>query len=217
MIYQMICQFRKLFVLIVVISVLNTVSVLAFAGSLNSMSLVHELLNLVQSSPKIHQNSLPQPYRYLLTQPILTKGIEQYYQRKTIIQKMYVIKKPNDIYFRTIIMLIDTDKMRDNPRLAQKKKESSVVELAFITINLGALPELMKKEVLDSNIPFGTLISKYNIKVGIQNRSYFSTLCDIKLTALIPCNLKTKVYGRTNTLVKRENNLWIADVTEVLP
>ncbi len=52
-------------------------------------------------STKISPDKLPAPYHYLLTQPLMTKGIETYYQRTPIIQTINASKNQyNNTYHR---------------------------------------------------------------------------------------------------------------------
>lgn len=174
--------------------------------------------NLNQITTRVNQSMLPHPYNYLLTQPLMTKGIEKYYQRTAIIQKIYAKKNKRDnTYYRTIIMLLDHNKARNNARLAQKKKEVMVAELAFITINFNALPQKVIANILNTNIPLGKLLLTHHIKTSSINRSYFSIRCDAVLSSLTHCNLNSQLYGRTNTLIRMDNKQWIARVVEILP
>lgn len=211
---------KLLFLIVMTTLSLGLIRTSVFAGSLKTMGSpeeAKELLNLLRASPKMQQNRLPQPYQNLLSQPLLTKGLEKYYQRTAVVQKIYSRKnKRNNTYFRAIIMLMDRDKTRNNPKFAQQEKETRVVELAFITINLNALPKQMTKDILYTNVPFGTLLSKHHVEIYTMGRSYFSTQCITQLAALVPCRLKTKIYGRTNTIMQTDNKKWLADVVEVL-
>lgn len=211
---------KKLSLIFIFITIVTPIKTLVFAGSPISMNHhdVKEFLSLLKASPKIQQNSLPQPYQDLLRPPLLTKQLEKYYQRTAIVQKIYVLKNGrNNTYFRAIIMTVDKDKTRNNPRIAQKKHEARIVELAFITINLDALSAQMAKDILHTNVPFGSLLAKHKIEIYTTGRSYFSTRCSSKLAALVTCNLKTKIYGRTNTIMQKDSNKWLAYVVEVLP
>lgn len=174
--------------------------------------------NMNKNANRVNQSMLPIPYNYLLTQPLMTKGIEDYYQRTPIIHTIYARKNESDnSYYRLITMLVDHDKARNNADFAQKKEEAFVVELAFIKMNFNALPQKVIKEVLHTNTPFGKLLMNNHIKTLSQDRTYFSLQCNELLSSLTHCKLKSTLYGRTNTLVRTDNNQWVAQVVEILP
>ncbi|STX55633.1 Uncharacterised protein [Legionella beliardensis] len=170
------------------------------------------------ATSRVTQSSLPSPYNYLLTQPLMTKGLEKYYQRTPIIQTIYAKKNKHDnTYYRAIIMLVDSNKTRNNPELAQKKKEAAVIELAFIRMNFNELPKKVIADVLNTNIPFGKLLLNNHIKTFSTDRSYFSIKCNEAFSSLMRCKLNSQLYGRTNSLIRMDNNRLIAHVVEILP
>lgn len=166
----------------------------------------------------VNQNTLPQPYTILLTQPLMTVGIANYYQRTPMVRPpLYTINNVKDkIYARAIVMIIDNDGARDDAIAADKIGASTVVELGLININIAAIPTTMMEEVLHSQIPFGALLKKNNIKTRDQDRHYFKIACDNTLSALLNCTRDAPLYGRTNTLVNNDNGLWVAQVVEIL-
>ncbi|MBA2652194.1 MAG: hypothetical protein H0U73_08010 [Tatlockia sp.] len=168
------------------------------------------LSNIVKLGTKVNQANLPFPYDYLLTQPLMTKGIEKYYQCTAIIQTVYAKKNStNNTFFRIILMLL-------KPNSKLKEKEAPVVELAFITMNFKELPQTIINDVLDTNIPFGKSLLKNHFKTRSRDRQYFSVSCDNVLSSLTHCTLNRKLYGRSNTLLRKDNNRWIARVVEIL-
>ncbi len=165
----------------------------------------------------VSANQLPPPYNILLTQPLMTPTLEKYYQRKTIIQPLFVQEnQQKQTYSRVIIMLVDTNKSRDNPTDAITTKETKTVELAFITINFQALSNSMQKNVRETNIPFGALLRTHHVNVETKNRAYFKIKCDEQLNALLGCPINHNTYGRMNTIVDRQTKKWLAQVTEIL-
>lgn len=205
----------KKFILLLILS--NLLSPLASSSNMSNQKNIQELLNQVRNSSQLHQSNLPSPYSFLLSQPLLTKALERYYERKAFIKKIYVSRNvANNTYFRTIIMLIDSNKKRNDFKIAQKNNETSIVELAFITINLAELPKPMINDILYSDIPFGTLLTKYHIEIKTSQRSYLSTRCDNQLAELIHCHLEETLYGRTNTILSKVNKEWLAEVVELL-
>jgi hypothetical protein len=166
----------------------------------------------------LNQAKLPAPYRYLLTQPLMTKGMKTYYQRNPIIKVLYSQHdNRHHTYSRVITMLVDKDKRRNSPELAQKKKEIITTELAYITINLDALPKKMITEIFNTTVPFGQLLTKNNIKTGTKGRSYFLTGCNKIMKPFLECEINETLYGRKNTIYRKDNQKWVAHVIEILP
>lgn len=214
MIQKILC----LYGLVAVLNISQAVSLTEIHPSKSIQDNMKSLSNLGKISTKVSEDFLLPPYNYLLLQPLMTTGIEKYYQRTPLIQTVYAIKNQHDnTYYRAILMLVDNNKARNNVLLAQRKKEVMVVELAFITINFNALPKKLIGDVLKTNIPFGKLLSKNHLKIYTTDRSYFSVNCDKVLASITGCHLNLKLYGRTNTIVKADNHKWLAHVVEILP
>ena len=212
---------KSILVFCALISILNRSNATSFVVEPQSKTIqekMSRLSNVEKTSTRVNQDMLPTPYNYLLTQPLMTKGIEKYYQRTPIIQMIYAVKnRRNNTYSRAIMMLIDSSKARNNVELAQRRQETMVVELAFITMNFNALPKEIITAVLNTNIPFGTLLSDNHVKVSITGRTYFSVKCNKELASLTHCNLNSIIYGRTNTIIRAVDNQWLAGVVEILP
>ena len=207
-----------LFCLLIIIFKISyaSLSITPQAQNINEQML--SLINIHKMAIRITQSRLPSPYNYLLTQPLMTKGLEKYYQRTPIIQTIYAKRNKRDnTYYRTIIMLVDSNKTRNNPELAQKKKEAAVIELAFIRMNFNELPKKVIADVLNTNIPFGKLLLSNHIKTFPTHRSYFSIKCNEAFSSLMHCKLNSQLYGRTNSLIRMDNNRLIAHVVEILP
>lgn len=169
------------------------------------------------SDVNLDAKQLPPPYDFLLTQPLMTIGMEKYYQRTPIIRAVSILKNnKTQTYSRIITMLIDSHKARNDANLAQKSQEEVVVELAAITMNFAALPEAVKKGVLTSKTPFGKLLAANNIKTRDVERHYFSLACSSTLARYTHCRKGTTLYGRTNTILSKDNDEWLARVVEVL-
>jgi len=166
----------------------------------------------------LNAGKLPAPYNVLLTQPLMTKSLEDYYQRRAIIRTLYAVKNTNNnTYSRAIQMLIDSNKTRNNPKLAQKKDEAIVAELAFITMNFNALPAKVVSAIQNSTIPFGKLLALNQVKITTADRRYFSLRCNNRLVSLTHCSLGSTLYGRTNTINLADGKTWLAHVVEILP
>ncbi len=166
----------------------------------------------------VNTAELSKPYQFLLTQPLMTVGIAQYYQHTPKVRPPLYAENhfAEKIYSRAVIMVIDNNKNRDDALIADKNKESTIVELGLITINFNALSEKMIDGVLHSQVPFGTLLVKNNIKIHNADRSFFSLTCDKNFSKFLNCSLGKTLYGRTNTLIREDNGQWVAHVVEIL-
>ncbi len=177
-----------------------------------------QLAEITKIGVQIRLKQLPVPYNEILTQPLMTKSIETYYGRRAIIKALFAKQDPlKKVYSRSIMMFIDKSKHRNNPDEALEKNEAIIVELAFISINFNELPKKVKEEILSTNIPFGKLLSKYQIQISTRDRKYYKIKCNSTLVSLIHCKEKEFIYGRTNTIIRRDNKKWLAHVVEILP
>ncbi|MGL5742912.1 MAG: hypothetical protein ACRCXC_10430 [Legionella sp.] len=212
---------RKLFLVIPLITVLLLFKVVAVNGASESKTIQLPISNLTEQEKSVTTmsvNALPKPYDYLLTQPLMTKAIEQYYGRTAIIKTLSAqLDKSNSTYHRSILMLIDSNKERNKPDSAQAKNEATIVELAFITMNFSSLPQKIRDGVLNTHISFGTLLKQNHVQILTQDRNYFTVGCNRSFASLIQCHLNDKLYGRTNTIVRADNKKWLAHVVEILP
>ncbi|KTD61436.1 hypothetical protein [Legionella spiritensis] len=183
---------------------------------------VHDLAALLKQddliAAQVDLESLPSPYNALLTQPLMTTGLTSYYQRTPKIQTLFAKQnKVQKTFSRAIIMLIDKNRIRNNVEIARNKKESIVIELAFITMNFNELPKQIIDHILHDNIPFGQLLADHRIDTLTKDRAYFSLHCTKALSDLIHCKVNSTIYGRTNTLINKKNHRWLARVVEILP
>ena len=163
------------------------------------------------------EQALPDPDHFLLTQPIMTLGVAHYYQATPKIRlPLYTIHNIQDkTYSRAIIMIVDSNRIRDDALLADQKNESLIVELGMIKINSSVLPLRVMDDVENTQIPFGALLARAKIKIHHTNTHYFSILCNSTLANLLNCDKNKVLYGRTNTLVSDDNDQWIARVVEI--
>ena len=135
---------------------------------------------------------LPQPYSYLLTQPLLTIAIEHYYGAAPMIKLVAEnLNLHNNLYYRTIIMML---------------KNRIIAERAGIVMNFNELPHPLIKQILNTNIPFGRLLYEAHVPIISQYQNYFALRHG--------CNRIN--YGRTNTILRADNHHWLARVIEIL-
>lgn len=183
---------------------------------------IHERLNDLSAflgTPKLEgvdviQNNLPEPYRFLLVQPLMTKGIEEYYQRSAWIEQLHrEMNKDSNIYSRAILMMVDSQKQESG---SYKKLNPVIVEVAFIKINFNELPKQAIASILNTNTPFGKVLLNNKISTFTKDRAYFSTNCNADFAKILKCKRNQIIFGRINTLVRKDNNQWVAQVVEIL-
>ncbi|KTC87018.1 hypothetical protein [Legionella brunensis] len=167
---------------------------------------------------KIDETKLPKPFDFLLTQPLMTLGLEKYYQRSGKIKIIHAHEnKLDNTYSRSILMLMDGKKERNHVQFAEANHEEVAVEFARITMNFKVLPKKVIDGILNSDVPFGKLLATHQIKTYTTGREYFWVSCDAELASLIHCKLHSKLYGRKNILSQEDNKQWLAKVIEILP
>ncbi len=167
---------------------------------------------------EINKEALPAPYDFLLTQPLMTLGIEKYYQRIPVIQLIHKERnQKNNTYSRAIYMLLDRYKYKKSKIPRQRDPKKAIVELAFITMNFNELPEQAIFSILNSNTPFGKILVNNKINVVTDGRAYFSVNCNSVLVKVLHCKKNSTLYGRINTLIRKDNKKWISKVIEILP
>ncbi|MCL9685569.1 hypothetical protein [Legionella maioricensis] len=169
------------------------------------------------SSSEVNKECLPTPYDFLLVQPLMTMGIEKYYQRTPSIQLIHGrMDQKRNTYSRAIYMLLDRNKYKSEISKPKDPKQV-VVELAFITINFNELSEQAIAAILNTNVPFGKILINNKINTFTEDRAYFSVKCNFDLVRLLHCRKNNIIYGRVNTLIRKDNKKWVAKVIEILP
>lgn len=156
---------------------------------------------------------LPPPFNVLLTQPLMTPGLEQFYSGTGRIQVLYTAQNKRDnTYSRVILMVIDKNGVRN-----EAKNTQVPVELALITINFDALSSGFIDELLNTDTPFGRLLLNHHFNTKSRNRQFYSLICNEKLSTMIHCQPGKQIYARTHTLINADNQQWLAQVLEILP
>jgi hypothetical protein len=166
----------------------------------------------------VQESDLPDMQRSILTQPLLTVAIADYYQRTPKIRAPLHIEDnlEQQQFYRAVIMIVDKKAKRDDALLADTLHESSVVELGLISINFAALPKQVIEGVRNGKTPFGALLMEHHVATDSINTRYFKMACEQHLAAYLQCELGHTLYGRSNTLVREDNHLWVAHVVEIL-
>lgn len=178
---------------------------------------LYNFLNDETKLSPLKEKELPPPYDFLLTEPLMTISLEKYYSRAAQIKTIDAIKNENEnTYSRVIMMVVDGDKARNDIKLALAQREEIVIELALIVINFNELPENIIKGVLNSKVPFGELLVSNHLESLTTELGYFSVNCSAMLLPYFAGNANNKLFGRRNTLVRKDNGKWIAQVVQLL-
>ncbi len=150
----------------------------------------------------LKKSQLVEPYDYLLTQTLMTLGLERHYQQATAIETVSEsYNHDTQRYARTIKMLVDDQK---------------VVEYARILVNTTNVPTTLIQNMLSTSIPFGKLLARERIEVTHANTQFFSGQAGFDFVHSFGCEAKIELFGRVNTLVNKKNGEWIAQIVEVL-
>lgn len=213
---------KKIFFYLLIIQPLTSFYSVFATSSIKEVTAIQErmenlstFLNVKElTSVSVNKDSLPTPYSFLLIQPLMTLGIEQYYQRTPEIRTIHAQQdRKNNRYSRAIYMVLNKEK-KNSSKL--KQSNEITVELAFITINFNELPNNIVKNILQSKTPFGKLLANNKIDTFAKDRAYFSVQCTNDLMKILHCKTNTPVYGRINTLVRKDTKNWVAQVIEIL-
>lgn len=165
---------------------------------------------------------LPRPMRFLLSQPLMTQGIQQFYGRTPKIRPPIQTYYPVDenTYFRAITMIVDQDPIRDHALIADGCGESQTVALGLIHMHLAALPDDLILAVLKGQTPFGALLTQHSIPTQ-SHYVYYQVLDRYGfLRTYLPQVVDSQVpfyYARTNTLRDSRTGVWLARTFEILP
>jgi hypothetical protein len=162
------------------------------------------------------QAALPAPYDLLLTNPLMTLGIEKYYQRILKIRApLYTLQDTKQqLLSRAVLMIVDKDARRNQAQIADAQGQSLVVALGLIQIYYAALSPLMLEEILTTQNPFGALLAQHKIMTQQKDSHYFNVKSGSIFSEYFPN--KTVLYGRTNTLTRQDNGQLLAHVVEIL-
>lgn len=152
---------------------------------------------------EITEQALPPQHENVLTQPILTKALGDHHAGEpNILPPLQVFDDvKHQRYYRAINMIVN----------------NKIVELGLIIVNTSALPDDFNQALREAKTPFGTLLIQQGIKTLSPTKRFFKTSCDQHLSRYLKCEQGEIVYGRTNTIVREDDAVWLARVVEVLP
>lgn len=166
----------------------------------------------------INETQLPKMQAEILTQPLLTPAIADYYQRTPKIRSPLKVDEDlqHKTFYRAIVMIVDNNKKRDDALEADRLNESMIVEMGLISIDFSALPKKVVEGVRGGQTPFGTLLLENKVDTHSINTRYFKVACDQQLAHDLKCETGQILYGRSNTIVRDDDHAHIAHVVEIL-
>lgn len=90
------------------------------------------------------------------------------------------------------------------------------VEYGAIAIQLGELPEDVRREVIAGEKPLGGILGEYSVEHSGNPSVYFSVPADDLISAALVQEEGENLYGRCNQLIDADGMVF-ADIVEILP
>lgn len=90
------------------------------------------------------------------------------------------------------------------------------VEYGAIAIQLGELPEEVRREVIAGEKPLGGILGEYSVEHSGNPSVYFSVPADDLISAALVQEEGENLYGRCNQLIDADGMVF-ADIVEILP
>ncbi|HCA89388.1 MAG: hypothetical protein CMF38_02225 [Legionellaceae bacterium] len=176
-------------------------------------ALFHAFLTNVQAR-HVAMGALPYPYDVLLTQPLMTQNLEDFYQSTC---EMKVLKthfdKNQRLYARAITLNVAQNALRVQ---SLHPKKACTVQVAFIVMNVEQLSAQAWQDVMAENKPFGVILRDSGLKTISQNCLFYALIPTHSLSKLLQCSADKILYARAHTLVRQDNQQWLAQVVEIL-
>lgn len=146
-------------------------------------------------------SEMPQPYRDLLVHDgDMTSRLEQFHGGAICVDRLH---SSNDggAYFREVVLRRETDEV--------------AVEYGAIEINLAALPEEMKEEVLAARRPLGGILNQHRISYASKPKAFLQIVPDDTIRETFG-PVEETLYGRCNQITGFNGETY-ARIVEILP
>ncbi len=145
---------------------------------------------------------LPEPWRALLVhERDMTPTLEAHHGGEIHIEVLGRERRDDD-YFREVILRLDRD---DGP-----------VEFGANRIALGLLPPLVRRLVLQEQLPLGHILKAHEVVHSGKPSAFFRVEADALMGRALGVNPGQALYGRRNTLRDTQGRP-ISEVVEILP
>ncbi|MBX3743713.1 MAG: hypothetical protein KF833_00240 [Verrucomicrobiae bacterium] len=146
--------------------------------------------------------SVPEPYRGLLVHDRdMTPTLEGHYGGDIHIEVLGR-ERQGAVYFREVILRLDTD--------------GRAVEFGANRIELDRLPSLVRRLVLEEQLPLGHLLKAHEVAHWGRPGAFFRVESDALMNRAFGLSGARMLYGRRNTLRDPEGRT-MSEVVEILP
>lgn len=151
---------------------------------------------------RLAASAVPEPWRRLLVHDDdMTPTLEGFY-RDDIHIEVLGRERRGDAYFREVILRLDRD---DRP-----------VEFGANRIFLERLPAVVRRLVLQEQLPFGHILKAHEVPHSGHPTSFFRVEADALMNRAFGLAGTHVLYGRRNTL-RDPNGTPLSEVVEILP
>lgn len=148
------------------------------------------------------ESGVPEPWhRLLVHDDDMTPTLEAYHADEIHIQVLGRERR-GDAYFREVILRLDRD---DRP-----------VEFGANKIALNRLPPVVRRLVLQEQLPFGHILKAHEIPHTGHPTAYFRVETDPLMNRAFGLTGSQVLYGRRNTL-RDMTGVPLSEVVEILP
>ena len=107
-----------------------------------------------------------------------------------------------DIYQREVVLVLNSSGQH--------------VEFGAITIHLDRLPPLLRRDIIQAELPFGTLLHLHRFAVRSRPTSFICVEPDAVISRALALEQPGQLYGRCNALLTPSGEV-LADIVEILP
>lgn len=146
--------------------------------------------------------AMPEPYRSLLVhERDMTPTLEAHHACDIHIEVLGRERR-GDAYFREVILRLDVD---DRP-----------VEFGANRIALDLLPGVVRRLVLQEQLPLGHILKAHDVVHTGKPSAYFMVESDALMNRAFGLSGRVRLYGRRNTL-RDPMGRAISEVVEILP
>lgn len=146
--------------------------------------------------------AVPEPWRRLLVHDDdMTPTLEAHHGGEIHIEVLGRERRGN-AYFREVVLRLDRD---DRP-----------VEFGANRIALDLLPAVVRRLVLDEQLPFGHILKAHEVPHAGHPTAYFRVESDALMNRAFGLEGRHLLYGRRNTLRDPEGRA-LSEVVEILP
>jgi chorismate-pyruvate lyase len=145
---------------------------------------------------------VPEPWRTLLVhERDMTPTLESHYQGDIHIEVLGR-ERVGDAYFREVILRLDRDE--------------SPVEFGANRIALDRLPTVVRRLVLQEQLPLGHILKAHDVAHTGRPSAFFRVEADALMARALGVAVGRSLYGRRNTLRDMEGRA-LSEVVEILP